>query len=51
MLIVTELQEDVVEYNYCPFCGKKKWGKRKSAILADEIIEWFICFDCDREII
>lgn len=37
------------EYHYCPFCGENKMCKRKTGSWGDREIEWFICFDCDRE--
>lgn len=37
-----------MEYDYCPFCGEKKWGYRKYGHFGNKVIEWFICVDCDR---
>lgn len=38
-----------MEYDYCPFCGKKAFGYKRKATIGDKTIEWFICIDCDRE--
>lgn len=40
-----------MEYDYCPFCGKMKWGYRKTGRWGDKTIEWFICLDCDRAVL
>lgn len=40
-----------MEYDFCPFCGKMKIGFRKKGHWGDSVIEWFICIDCDREVI
>ena len=37
-----------MEYDCCPFCGKMKWGYRKTGRWGDITIERFICFECDR---
>ena len=43
--------KDEMEYDYCPFCGEKKWRYRKRGYLGNKVIEWFICIDCEREVI
>lgn len=40
-----------MEYDYCPFSGKMKWGHRKTGRWGDKTIEWFICLDCDRAVL
>lgn len=40
--------EFFMEYGYCQFCEKNKIGYKKSGLIGDKKIEWFICLDCDR---
>ena len=40
--------EFFMEYGHCPFCGEDKIGYKKSGLIGDKKIEWFICLDCDR---
>lgn len=37
-----------MEYNYCPFCGKKEHGHRKKINWFGKTVEYFICIYCDR---
>ena len=40
-----------MEYAYCLFCGNTTWCEKHTAYIGDKYIEWFICMDCDREIL
>ena len=37
-----------VQYDDCPFCGKKKFGSIKHGTFGDREVTWFSCFDCSR---
>ena len=40
-----------MEYGYCVFCGKTTLCERHTGQIADKVIEWLICTDCNRETI
>ena len=35
------------EYDYCPFCKEEQWLHRVH-VKQEQIIEWFVCMECDR---
>ena len=40
-----------MEQQLCPFCGEVKFRRIKSATCGNYKIDWFICFDCDKQMI
>lgn len=40
-----------MEQQLCPFCGEVKFGRIMRATYGSHKVDYFICFDCDRQTI
>ena len=49
--MMSDPTEQKVEYEYCQFCGKMAWGLKRTCYWYPHEIEYFICIDCQREIL